>query len=404
MRRFMEEQSQKMEEEGDEKSFAELLGESEPDRGWLKPGQRVEAAIVKVTPEWLFIDVGGKHEGYLDRREFIDAEGNLTVKEGQTIRAYFLSSQHNEKLFTTKVGTGEAGRAFLEDAWRNGIPVEGVVGREVKGGFEIKIAGDIRGFCPFSQMGLFRVEIPSDCIGKHLTFRIIEYGERGWNIIVSHRAILEEGQAKQKETLKASLKEGMTVKGTVISIQKFGAFVELGGIQGLIPISEIAWEHVGDISEKLAVGQEVEAIILKLDWEKDRISLSLRSKLPDPWERVETEFPEGASFTGTVVRLTKFGAFVTLIPGVDGMIHISKLGRGKRITHPSEVLTEGQSIAVKIEKIDPENKRISLAPLGDAEEEKAEELEDFHNYMGKAPSSFGSLGDMLQKKITVKLK
>ncbi len=135
-------------------------------------------------------------------------------------------------------------------------------------------------------MGLFRVETPADWVGKRLTFRIIEYGERGRNIVVSHRAILEEEQAKQREALKESLKEGMTVKGTVVSLQKFGAFVDLGGIQGLIPISEIVWEHVADISEKLSVGQEVEAVILKLDWEKDRISLSLRSKLPDPWERI----------------------------------------------------------------------------------------------------------------------
>jgi len=394
----MEETNQKQ-DEGGEKSFAELLNESEPDRGWLKPGQRVEAVVVKITPEWVFIDVGGKHEGYLDRREFLDAEGNLTITEGQTIRSYFLSSQRNEKLFTTKVGAGEAGRAFLEDAWKGGIPVEGVVEREVKGGFEIKVTGDIRGFCPFSQMGLFRVETPADWVGKRLTFRIIEYGERGRNIILSHRAILEQEQAKQREALKALLREGMTVKGTVVSLQKFGAFVDLGGIQGLIPISEIAWEHVADISDKLSLGQEVEAVVLRLDWEKDRISLSLRSKLPDPWERIATEFPEGSTFTGTVARLTKFGAFVTLIPGVDGLVHISKLGRGKRITHPSEVLTEGQSIAVRIEKIDQAAKRISLTLAGDDEEEKAEELEDFQKYVGKAPGSFGSLGDALQKKL-----
>lgn len=400
----MEETNQTREEEGGEKTFAELFGESEPDRGWLKPGQRMEAVIVKISPEWVFIDVGGKHEGYLDRREFLDKEGNLTVQEGQTIKAYFLSSQHNEKLFTTKVGAGEAGRAFLEDAWKNGIPVEGTVEREIKGGFEIKVAGDTRGFCPFSQMGLFRIETPADWVGQRLAFRVIEYGERGRNIVLSHRAILEEEQAKLKEGLKASLKEGQTVKGKVVSLQKFGAFVDLGGIQALIPISEIVWEHVTDISEKLSIGQEVEAVILKLDWEKDRISLSLRSKLPDPWQRVATEFPEGSSFTGTVARLTKFGAFVTLLPGVDGLIHISKLGRGKRITHPSEVLTEGQSIAVKIEKIDPETKRISLALLGDEEEEKAEELEDFQKYVGKAPGSFGSLGDTLQKKMGTKTK
>ena len=400
----MEETNQTREEEGGEKTFAELFGETEPDRGWLKPGQRMEAVIVKISPEWVFIDVGGKHEGYLDRREFLDKEGNLTVQEGQTIRAYFLSSQHNEKLFTTKLGAGEAGRAFLEDSWHNGIPVEGTVEREVKGGFEIKVAGDTRGFCPFSQMGLFRIETPANWVGQRLAFRIIEYGERGRNVVLSHRAILEEEQAKLREGLKASLKEGQMVKGTVVSLQKFGAFVDLGGIQALIPISEIVWEHVTDISEKLSIGQEVEAVILKLDWEKDRISLSLRSKLPDPWERVATEFPEGSSFTGTVARLTKFGAFITLLPGVDGLIHISKLGKGKRITHPSEVLTEGQMVAVKIEKIDRETKRISLALVGDDEEEKAEELEDFQQYVGKAPGSFGSLGDALQKKMGAKTK
>ncbi len=200
------------------------------------------------------------------------------------------------------------------------------------------------------------------------------------------------------DALKESLKEGQTVRGTVVSLQKFGAFVELGGVQALIPISEVAWEHVGDISEKLSVGQEVEAVILKLDWDNNRISLSLRSTMADPWDRVEKEFPEGASFTGTVARLTKFGAFVTLIPGVDGLIHISKLGRGKRITHPSEVLKEGEPVGVTIEKVDREGKRISLALTGEVEEEKAEEIEDFQKYVGKAPGSFGSLGDALQKR------
>ena len=400
----MEKDNLKSEAEAGEKSFAELLGESEPDSGWLKPGQRVEAVIVKITPEWVFIDVGGKHEGYLDRKEFLDEEGKPTVKEGDTVRAYFLSSQHNEKLFTTKVGAGEAGRAFLEDAAHSGIPVEGLVEREVKGGFEIKVAGDTRGFCPFSQMGLVRVETPAGWVGQRLAFKIIEFGERGRNIILSHRAILEEEQAKLRDGLKASLKVGMPVKGKIVSVQKFGAFVDIGGIQALIPISEIAWEHVADISERLSVGQEIEAAILKLDWENNRISLSLRSNLPDPWERVEKEFPVGATFTGTVARLTKFGAFVTLIPGVDGLVHISRLGKGKRITHPSEVLTEGQNMAVKIEQIDRENKRISLAPLGDAEDETAEELEDYQKYVGKAPSSFGSFGDALQKKMAEKKK
>ena len=395
----MEENNRMMEEEGGEKSFAEMLEESGMEQGWLKPGQRVEAMIVKISPEWVFIDVGGKHEGYLDRREFLDAEGNLTVKEGEMVKAYFLSSQHNEKLFTTKVSSGEASRTFLADAAHSGIPVEGVVEREVKGGFEVKIAGDTRGFCPFSQMGLYRIANPSDWVGQRLSFKILEFGERGRNVVLSHRVILEDEQAKRKEILKTELKEGMMVKGTVVSLQKFGAFVELGGIQALIPISEIAWEHVTDISERLAVGQEVEAVILKLDWDKDRISLSLRSNLPDPWEKVETAFPEGSSLTGTVARLTKFGAFVTLMPGVDGLIHISKLGRGKRISHPSEVLKEGENVAVTVEKIDREAKRISLMLTGDVEEVKAEEIEDYTKYVGKAPGSFGSFGEALQKKM-----
>ena len=398
------EENIRMEEGRDEKSFAELLEESGMEQGWLKPGQRVEAMIVKITPEWVFIDVGGKHEGFLDRREFVDAEGNVTVREGETIRAYFLSSQHNEKRFTTKVSGGEASRTFLADAAKSGIPVEGLVEKEVKGGFDVRVAGDVRGFCPFSQMGLFRAGSPADWIGKRLSFRIIEYGERGRNVVVSHRAILEEEQAKQREALKEKLREGMTVKGTVVSLQKFGAFVDLGGVQGLIPISEVAWEHVGDIAEKLAVGQEIEAAILKLDWGQNRVSLSLRSNLPDPWERVESEFPEGSIFNGTVTRLTKFGAFVTLIPGVDGLIHISRLGRGKRITHPSEVLKDGQSVQVKIEKIDRDAKRISLSPVGEADGEEAEEREDYRQYVDKPTGSFGSLGEALQKRLRVQKK
>jgi small subunit ribosomal protein S1 len=253
-------------------------------------------------------------------------------------------------------------------------------------------------------MGLYRIETPADWVGRRLSFKIIEFGERGRNVVVSHRAILEEEQNKLKEGLKLSLREGMLVKGTIVSIQKFGAFMELGGVQGLIPISEISWEHVTDISEHLKIGQEVEAAILKLDWDRDRISLSLRSNLPDPWERIEREFPEGSTVAGKVARLTKFGAFVTLLPGVDGLIHISRLGRGKRITHPSEVIKEGETVAVKIEKIEKESKRISLALAGDVEEEKAEEIEDFTKYVGKAPGSFGSLGEALQQKMGAKQK
>lgn len=396
----------RMENGDDDKSFAELFEESGAVQARFSPGERVDAVVVKVTPEWVFIDIGGKNEGYLDIKEFYDADGKVTVGEGDTVRAYFLYSKNNEKLFSTRIGKGDAGRAFLEDAAASGMPVEGLVEKEVKGGFEVRITGDVRAFCPFSQTGLFRTDTPADLIGQRLNFRIMEYKENGRNIIVSRRALLEEERAKNRELLKETLKEGAVVTGTVVSLQKYGAFVDIGGIQALLPISEIAWGHVDDIAEKLSVGQELEAAILKIDWENDRISLSLRSILPDPWDRAAIEFPVGMTLTGTVARLTKFGAFVTLSPGVDGLVHISRLGRGKRITHPSEVLKEGQRIEVRIEKIDRDAKRISLLPAEEVVEsvadEKKEETDDFRKYMVKGTGALGSLGDLLQKRLNAK--
>ncbi|MBN1614086.1 MAG: 30S ribosomal protein S1 [Deltaproteobacteria bacterium] len=397
--------NESVEETGEEgaEDFARLLAESPMEKDWFRPGQKVEALIVKITPDWIFLDLGGKSEGYLDRRELQDAEGNLSVREGETIKAYFLSTRQNEKLFTTKIGSGEAGRAYLEDAWRERIPVEGLIEKEVKGGFEVRIAGTVRGFCPYSQMGLGRLENSGDLIGKHVTFLVTEFGGRGRNIILSHRAILEEELRQKREELKASLQEGMVVRGKVASIQKFGAFVDIGGFQGLLPISEMGWGRVEDIHEVLAVGQELDVAVVKLDWAQDRVTLSLKETQPDPWDRVETDYPEGSVHTGKVVRLTKFGAFLNLGNGVDGLIHISRLGAGKRIGHPSEVVSLGQSLAVRIEKVDKGARRISLLPAGAEQEgtEKAEE-DDYKRFVGKNAGSLGSLGDILSDKLPSK--
>jgi small subunit ribosomal protein S1 len=159
----------------EEKSFAEFMAEIPLEKEWLHPGQKVQAVIVKITPEWIFIDLGGKSEGYLDCKEFVDEKGSLTVKEGDAVHAYFLSSRNNERLFTTKVGKGDAAKAYLEDACRNGIPVEGKIAKETKGGVEVIIAGDVRAFCPFSQMGLPRSENVAEYIGKNMAFKITQY-------------------------------------------------------------------------------------------------------------------------------------------------------------------------------------------------------------------------------------
>src|SRR6185369_6896755 len=360
----------------------------------------------KVGAEWIFIDTGQKGEGVVDIKEFLDLDGNVTAKEGDTIAAYFLSSSHGEMRFTTRVGGGAAGSAQLEEAWQAGVPVEGVVEKEIKGGYEIKLGGSARAFCPFSQIALRRVDNPESLIGTRLAFLITEYGEKGRNIVVSRRVLLEEEQQRLKEDAQAGISEGQTVTGTVTSLRDFGAFVDIGGIEGLIPISEVGWSRVKDVSEVLSVGQQVQVVIKAIDREKERISLSLKDTLADPWEQVVQKYPEGSFHTGIVARLVPFGAFVTLAAGVDGLIHISKLGAGKRINHPREVLKEGESVEVKVESVDRSNRRLSLSLAGAARAAEEEEttLAEFRRQAAEAPKGMGTLGDMLLARSQINKK
>ncbi|MFZ0930923.1 MAG: 30S ribosomal protein S1 [Syntrophobacteraceae bacterium] len=401
----MDEDNEKLDEAGEEESFAELFEGSLVKPVQFNAGQKVEARIVKISAEWIFLDLGGKSEGYLDRKELLDDEGNLSVKEGDMVQAYFLSAGDNELRFTTRITGGEAGRYHLEEAWRNGIPVEGLVEKEIKGGFEVKIAGGLRGFCPHSQMGLQHSGNPHDLAGQHLAFRITQYAEKGRNIILSNRSVLEEERRKQREEQKGLLKEGMKVMATITSIHNFGAFVKIGPLEGLIPISEIGWDRVEDINELMEVGQEVEVVATKLDWDKDRLSFSLKRALPDPWNNIDKDFPQGSRHSGTVVRLTNFGAFVSLAPGVDGLLHISKLGSGKRIKHPHEVVAKGQVVEVRIDVVDRENKRISLSLAGSEDSEDHKEGDDdYSRYLKGNPDSMGTLADLLKAKLGEKKK
>lgn len=345
----------------DDKSFAEMFQETAATtKEQLRPGQKIEATVVRIAKDWIFLDLGAKSEGSVAKNEFTDAEGNLTVAEGDRVQVYFLSQKKSERLFTAKV-SGGAVAGHLDEACRNGIPVEGTVTGETKGGFEVKFSGSVRAFCPFSQMEMRRIENAEEYIGKKFAFRVTKFSEHGKNIVVSRRALLEEERAQQKEALQQSLAIGQTVKGVITSIREFGAFVDIGGIEGLIPVSEIAWGRIEDIHERLVVGQEVTVTVLKLDWDQDRYSFSLKDSLPDPWEGISGMFSEGSVVTGKVVRLTEFGAFVSLAPGIDGLVHISKLGAGRRISHPREVVQVGDALEVKIDSVDPEKKRLSLS-------------------------------------------
>ncbi len=390
-------------------SFEDLLRQEDSKKmRRLVPGQKITATIVGISGESVFLDVGGKSEGVMNSAEITGKEGELTRVVGDTVEVYFLKSRSSESLFTTRLGSG-SNADHLEEAWRSGIPVEGLVKAEIKGGFEITMGGNIRAFCPFSQMSLRRVTDPAlEYIDTRMLFRITRFEEGGRNIVVSARALQEEERERQKELMKTSLQEGQTIQGTVTSIRDFGAFIDIGGIDALIPISEIGWSRVDNIAEYLAVGQEVTAVIKSLDWEKDRISVSLKDTLADPWENVQVRFPEGSCQAGKVARLTPFGAFVTLAPGIDGLVHISKLGGGRRIHHPREALEVDQNIEVRVESVDAASRKISLAPSDYVSPEAEEDVEktEYRKYIEKskpAPAeATGSLGELLKARLAEK--
>jgi len=397
MVRFIDDESGEEKEE----SFADLFAASQSGSGRLKPGEQIKAKVLHVSGEWIFLDIGQKGEGVLDKKELTDPEGNLVVSPGDIVTAWFIGGTKGELRFSTKIGgIGAADRSLIEDAWRAGIPVEGTVEKEVKGGFEVKV-GSNRAFAPFSQMSLRRVSDSSVFIGKKLKFMITEYAEGGRNLIVSHRAILEEEAQQEKELLKDSLQVGMIMNATVTSIQKFGAFVRAGGIEGLLPVSEIGWKRVKDVSDVLSVGDEISVVLKSIDWENDKFSFSLKDTLPDPWDTMLQNLPIGSSHTGKVSRLAAFGAFVTIADGVDGLLHISKIGKGKRISHPREVLKEGEVVEVLIEGIDRENKRISLA-LAETVRAAAEAEADIASFRQQAAESssatMGTFADLLKAK------
>jgi small subunit ribosomal protein S1 len=385
----------------EEESFAALFAATQSKSGKLKPGEQMQARVLHVSGDWVFLDIGQKGEGVLDRRELADDEGNLVVAPGDIITAWFVGGERGELRFTTKIGgVGAADRSLIEDAWRAGIPVEGSVEKEVKGGFEVKI-GSNRAFAPYSQMSLRRITDNAAYIGKRLKFMILEYAEGGRNLIVSHRAILEEEAAREKELLKETLQPGMTVSAIVTSIQKFGAFVRAGAVEGLLPVSEISWTKVKDVADLLAVGDEISVVVKTIDWENNKFSFSLKDTLPDPWETLVQNFPVGSVHSGTVSRLAQFGAFVTLTDGVDGLLHISKIGKGKRISHPREVLKDGEAVEVIVEGVDRDTRRISLAmaeTVRAAAEAEADML-SFRQMTNQAPEKMGTFADLLQAKL-----
>lgn len=351
-------------------SFAELLEKSGKQSERLHPGQKVRADVVSISGDLVYIDLGGKSEGVVDLGEFTDKEGNVTVKTGDSIEAFFVTVQNGIRKLTTLIGGYSAVTLNgIRDASEAGLPVNGEVRREVKGGFEISVGG-VRCFCPFSQIDLKGGREGGVYLGVTFPFKVLEYKENGKNIVLSRKALLDQERIEKLEKFKTTIAVGMEMSVTVVSLQKFGAFVDLGGIDGLIPLSELAWERVLNPGDLLSIGQNVTVRIISIDWDTNRITLSLKALQQDPWATVADKYPADSRVKGVITRLSSFGAFVKLEPGIEGLVHISNLGAGRRINHPKEVVEAGQEIEVYVLSTDPAARKISLSLQPKAEPKK----------------------------------
>jgi len=322
-------------------------------------GQTLEGTIVAIGPEVAFVDVGGKGEAMIEIDELKDAEGDLEVTVGDRIQAMVVSTAGGLTL-SRKLVRGAATERQLEDAFRTGLPVEGKVERAVKGGYEVRIARQ-RAFCPISQIDTLRTDPPAH-EGQVYEFRIIEYKEGGRNIVVSRRALLEEEQRASAAEIRRRVIAGAVMTGRVTSVREFGAFVDLGaGVQGLLHVSEMGWSRVSDPSQVVKPGEEITVTVLRVDEDRQKISLGLKQLTADPWSRVQATYEIGQVRTGRGTRLAEFGAFVELEPGVEGLAHASTFAPTGRSEGWSTLVPPEMTGAFEILSIDLEKKRIGVA-------------------------------------------
>ena len=343
-----------------EEDFAALFEASLKARRFEK-GQTIEGIVVSIGPEVAFVDVGGKGEASIDIDEMKDPDGNLEIAVGDRIQAVVVSTAGGLTL-SRKLARGAATLRQLEDAFQSGLPVEGKVERAVKGGFEVTIARQ-RAFCPFSQIDTLRTE-PAVHEGQVYEFRIVEFKEGGRNLVVSRRALLEVQQRAVADAVRKSLVAGAVITGRVASVRDFGAFIDLGGgVQGLLHVSEMGWSRIEDMSQVLKAGDEITVKVLRVDEDKQKISLGVKQLSEDPWSRVAATYEVGQAHTGRVTRLTDFGAFVELEPGIEALAHSSTFTPTGRSGGWSSQVAIGTTAAFEILSIDADKKRIGVALL-----------------------------------------
>lgn len=310
----------------------------------LEPGTKVQGTITRVGHDTLFVDLGVKSEGMLDRGELPEAEA------GQSIEAFVVSTGEAGVVLSIKL-TGAAAAEHLAEAAEAGLPVEGKVEGRNPGGFNVRV-GPVRAFCPTSHITLHRGVDLDAFVGQVLAFRVLEAGDR---VVLSRRAIMEEERAVKAEALWKTLEEGQAHRGTVTSAQAFGFFVDIGGVEGLVPRSEIGWGHVEDPRQAVKPGAAVEVIVLAADREARKLTLSAKALEDDPWNAVGVAFSEGGVYEGKVTNVTDFGCFVQLAPGLEGLVHVSKMA--------GDAPSKGDALSVRLLAIDHEKRRLSLAPV-----------------------------------------
>ena len=361
----------------------------------FEPGQELTTKIIAISGDCAFLDLSAKSEGVLPVGEIKDSEGNILYREGDSVKVYFVGSRDGEMIFTRKIGRENTDISMLENAFRKNIPVEGSVQKEIKGGFEVAV-GPARAFCPYSQMGFREKKEPSEYVGRTMTFRITEFRDNGKSLTLSNRMVKEEEHKQTIKELSRKNPEGTKLEATVESIHEYGAFVDIGGFRALLPISEYSREKIEDLGKYLTPGDRLEVQIIKADWERERVSVSRKVLLADPWENAGKNYPEGKKLTGTVSRIADFGLFINLEPGLDGLVHISDLEDTDPGTNLRKVFKIGEKMSVTVKSTDSRQKRISLKPSSTAEQDREAAKYMSSQDSGETYNPFAGL--MLRKK------
>ena len=340
--------------------FAALLDESMGGRDFME-GQVVQGKVVAIEKDIAIIDVGLKTEGRVSLKEFGDEEGKDPIKVGDTVEVFLerVENAMGEAVLSRDKARREEAWTRLEAVYEKNEPVMGAIVGRVKGGFTVDLGG-ASAFLPGSQVDIRPVRDVGPLMGREQPFAILKMDRPRGNIVVSRRAILEEARAEQRTELVSQLQEGEVREGVVKNITDYGAFVDLGGIDGLLHVTDMSWKRVNHPSQVLAVGDTVKVQIVKINPDTQRISLGMKQLQSDPWDGVEAKYPVGAKFTGRITNITDYGAFVELEAGVEGLVHVSEMSWTKKNVHPGKIVSTSQEVEVVVLDVDPSKRRVSL--------------------------------------------